>query len=287
MNPFLPVENQASSFFGNFNVYRLDGFRRNRPKSETNEAQSNCLSNQFYCDQIEFKQLETDRSSSCKSAAVEKAEVGAELQMRMMQNPIRSDQIRIDNTDQSQFKKPNLSYIALISQAINSRPDRRITLKEIYQFIEDTYPYYRFNHSRWQNSVRHNLSLNRCFERLPQRSDHGSKSNKVSYWTIRPNASDEFNGSSSRTKTGKPKDHYKAVRKTHRKATRIDFRPNSSEPTTDHQLSQPNSEVNKVDETVEKMICQDCKLSKRFNRIPVSANSLKFTIRNLIKQQSL
>ncbi|XP_063309377.1 forkhead box protein D1-like [Pelobates fuscus] len=78
-------------------------------------------------------------------------------------------------------EKPNHSYIALISRAILSSPEKRLQLSDIYQWIMETYPYYHNQEKSWRNSVRHNLSLNECFIKAG-RSDNG----KGHYWAVHP-----------------------------------------------------------------------------------------------------
>lgn len=57
--------------------------------------------------------------------------------------------------------KPPYSYAQLIVQAVASASDKQLTLSGIYSYITKHYPYYRTADKGWQNSIRHNLSLNR------------------------------------------------------------------------------------------------------------------------------
>ncbi|XP_029968647.1 forkhead box protein B1-like [Salarias fasciatus] len=90
-------------------------------------------------------------------------------------------------------QKPPYSYISLTAMAIQSSPEKMLPLSDIYRFITERFPFYRENAPRWQNSLRHNLSFNDCFIKIPRRPDQPGKG---SFWALHPACGDMFeNGS--------------------------------------------------------------------------------------------
>ncbi|XP_053791452.1 forkhead box protein M1 isoform X3 [Vidua chalybeata] len=80
-------------------------------------------------------------------------------------------------------ERPPYSYMAMIQFAINSTEKKRMTLKDIYTWIEDHFPYFKHvAKPGWKNSIRHNLSLHDMFVR------ETSANGKISFWTIHPDA---------------------------------------------------------------------------------------------------
>lgn len=85
--------------------------------------------------------------------------------------------------------KPPYSYATLIGMSILRAPNRRLTLSQIYKWISDTFSFYRSGDTGWQNSIRHNLSLNKAFVKQERPKDDPGKGN---YWSIEPGMEAQF-----------------------------------------------------------------------------------------------
>uniref|UniRef100_A0A8R1HNW9 Forkhead box protein O n=1 Tax=Caenorhabditis japonica TaxID=281687 RepID=A0A8R1HNW9_CAEJA len=106
--------------------------------------------------------------------------------------PAKKKRCRKKPTDQLAQKKPNPwgeeSYSDIIAKALESSPDGRLKLNEIYQWFSDNIPYFRERSTQeeaagWKNSIRHNLSLHARFMRIQNEG-----AGKSSWWVINPDA---------------------------------------------------------------------------------------------------
>lgn len=91
--------------------------------------------------------------------------------------------------DENRNVKPPHSYATMITQAVLSSKEGELSLAGIYKYISENYAYYRYTNSGWQNSIRHNLSLNKAFEKVPRKPGEPGKGMK---WRITEDYQREF-----------------------------------------------------------------------------------------------
>ncbi|KAH7728582.1 fork head domain-containing protein [Aphelenchoides avenae] len=98
-------------------------------------------------------------------------------------DPIPKKEKRHRRRAECSLEKPPHSYITLIGQAILAQSNHRATLNQIYKYLGEKYDFFRNEqYTGWKNSIRHNLSLNPCFIKLPK--TEGSKQGKGHEWTV-------------------------------------------------------------------------------------------------------
>jgi forkhead box protein L len=125
----------------------------------------------------------TNQSHSNGSKVNAKSDNSSETQKNSVQDSV-SNQL-------DPKAKPQLSYVALITMAIKDSAEKRLPLAGIYEFIYKKFPYFKKGDKGWQNSIRHNLSLNECFVKIP-REISSTNERKGNYWAVNPNYENMF-----------------------------------------------------------------------------------------------
>ncbi|CAD5205830.1 unnamed protein product [Bursaphelenchus okinawaensis] len=154
-------------------------------KIELPELQSDLLNPQhilpYSCYVPHYSEVFEEKATSPALSTTSKKENGEKEAKKSS-----SGQKRRSRRAENRLEKPPHSYIQLIAAAIDNQPTRRATLAEIYDYLMARFEFFRGKYTGWKNSIRHNLSLNQCFTKVPKTA--GAKCGKGHYWTIAPHA---------------------------------------------------------------------------------------------------
>ncbi|XP_037939366.1 forkhead box protein biniou [Teleopsis dalmanni] len=154
-----------------------------------------CISNQMISshDNNSFSKSSSP-ANSVKSGQSDRSQNKQRQQQQKQQSPLMQDIASPDTTKKAGTRrpeKPALSYINMIAMAIKESRNGKLTLSEIYSYLQKRFEFFRGPYIGWKNSVRHNLSLNECFKKLPKDMGVG-KPGKGNYWTIEQNSAYMF-----------------------------------------------------------------------------------------------
>ncbi|NXT74609.1 FOXJ1 protein, partial [Zapornia atra] len=97
--------------------------------------------------------------------------------------------------------KPPYSYATLICMAMEASNKPKITLSAIYKWITDNFCYFRHADPTWQNSIRHNLSLNKCFIKVPREKGEPGKGG---FWKLDPQYADRLKNGTFKKRRAPP-----------------------------------------------------------------------------------
>ncbi|CAF1424050.1 unnamed protein product [Adineta steineri] len=134
---------------------------------------------------ISNKRKEQSLSNTSISSSSSSSSIGAVYPNDIDNN---NNDFSINNDEQWRMYKTNpqakpvYSYCQLILLAMQHSGYEKMTLQMIYEWISDNFPYFKKMEPTWQNSIRHNLSLNKCFIKVPRNKKETA--GKGGYWKL-------------------------------------------------------------------------------------------------------
>ncbi|OJD40494.1 forkhead domain-containing protein [Diplodia corticola] len=122
------------------------------------------------------------------------------------------DRSCLENEQDDRTDDKNEPYAKLIYRALMERPDHTMVLRDIYDWFKRyTDKPKESNTKGWQNSIRHNLSMNGAFQKVEQPAGEDSK--KTNMWCLTSEAIRE--GVKSTTRYRKKEQHKRGSKHSH------------------------------------------------------------------------
>lgn len=88
--------------------------------------------------------------------------------MRQKKRRASHSDVITSNASESEVNvRPDMSYASMIAETISESKDQKLYLCEIYDGIIKKYPFFKNERETWKNSIRHNLTQNPVFEKIP------------------------------------------------------------------------------------------------------------------------
>ena len=168
-------------------------------QSECSNEENDTANNETIADENE---LETETSEDDDQDMDEKvAKLSKEENCEM-------DALNV-NAKVQMHSRPKMTYIQLIAEALLNAKDKALKLSDIYNAINERYPYYNLKHKGWQNSIRHNLSKQKGhYFILLDKSVIGIGG----FWKLLPEGEEYLKkGAPIGDKRGKHDNHYKKI----------------------------------------------------------------------------